>query len=386
MLPLEGVTVVAIEQAIAVPYATRQLAELGARVIKIERPGEGDFARGYDTRVRGLASYFVWANRSKQSLTLDLKHPEARAIVLDLIDRADVVVQNLAPGATRRLGLGSDELRRTRPRLITCDLTGYGTDGPYRDKKAYDLLVQCEAGVLAVTGTPEEPAKAGISVADISAGMAIHAAVLAALLQRGRTGEGAALETSLFATLTEWMGHPLYYTMETGEPPPRTGASHASIAPYGIHRTGDGRSVQFGIQNEREWRRFCDGVLGRPGLADDPRFATVADRVRHRPELTALIEAAFADLGRDAVVALLDAAQIANASMNDIGDVLRHPQLRWTEVGTPAGPIPALEPPVSGLGHRMDPVPALGEHTDAILAELGRPPAEIARLRAAGAV
>ncbi len=333
-----------------------------------------------------MASYFVWANRSKESLTLDLKQPEARAIVHELLDRADVFVQNLAPGATERLGLGSAEVRRSRPRLITCDLTGYGSEGPYRDKKAYDLLVQCEAGVLAVTGTPEAPAKAGISVADISAGAAIHSAVLAALLQRGRTGEGVALETSLFATLTEWMGHPLYYAMESGEPPPRTGASHASIAPYGVHRTGDGRSVQFGIQNEREWRRFCSDVLGRAELADDARFRTVADRVRHRDELTATIEGCFAGLDRDAVVALLDDAQIANAAMNEVVDVLRHPQLTWTEVGSPGGPVPALAPPVRGLDYRMDTIPALGAHTDSILTELGRTDAEIAALRAAGVV
>jgi itaconate CoA-transferase len=392
VLPLSGVTVVSIEQAVAAPFATRQLADLGARVIKVERPGEGDFARSYDGTVKGLASYFVWLNRSKESLTLDLKHPEAKRILELLLDRADVFVQNLAPGAAARLGLGSAQARADRPGLIVCDVSGYGTSGPYRDKKAYDLLVQCEAGLLSVTGTPEAPAKVGISIADIAAGMYTLTAVLTALYNRERTGQGAACEISLFDALTEWMSHPVYYGLYTGRPPARTGTSHASIAPYGSFRTGDGRTVQLGVQNDREWRRFCEQVLGQPQVAADDRFVTNARRVENRADLASVIEAVFAELTADEVVVRLDAAQIASARLNDVSELIEHPQLaaraRWGEVGSPAGPIRALRPPVhmEGVEDRMDPIPALGEHTDALLAELGYDAASIERLRADGVV
>jgi itaconate CoA-transferase len=392
VLPLEGVTVVSVEQAVAAPFATRQLADLGARVIKVERPGEGDFARSYDETVKGLASYFVWLNRSKESLTLDLKHPAAKGIVDALLDRADVFVQNLAPGAADRLGLGARDVRATRRSLIVCDLSGYGSSGPYRDKKAYDLLVQCETGLLAVTGSAEAPAKVGISVADIAAGMYTYSAVLSSLYARERTGEGAECEISLFDALSEWMAQPMYYAMFTGRPPGRTGTSHASIAPYGTFRAGDGRSVELAVQNQREWRRFCQLVLGRPEVADDSRFTTNARRVENRAVLVDLIESALAELTADEVVARLGAAEIANARMNDVADLIAHPQLverdRWAQVGSPAGLLPALCPPVivAGAGVRMDPIPAVGEHTEAILAELGFDGAAVGQLRRDGVV
>jgi itaconate CoA-transferase len=388
VLPLSEVTVVSIEQAVAAPFATRQLADLGARVIKVERPGEGDFARGYDDTVKGLASYFVWLNRSKESLTLDLKHPEAPHILDGLLDKADVFVQNLAPGAAARLGLSAADIRARRSSLIVCDLSGYGSSGPYSDKKAYDLLVQCEAGLLSVTGSPDAPAKVGISIADIAAGMYAFTAVLTALYRRERTGEGGVCEISLFDALAEWMSHPLYYTLYTGRPPARTGTSHASIAPYGSFRTGDGHTVQLGIQNEREWRLFCEEVLGRPGLTEDERFTTNIRRVQHRDELTETIEAALAGRTADDVIVRLDSAQIANARLNEMSDLIDHPQLiardRWREVGSPVGPIRALRPPVrlQDSGERMDPIPGLGEHTDGILAELGYDDVSIANLRA----
>ena len=292
-LPLSGITVIAIEQAVAAPFATRQLADLGARVIKVERTGSGDFARDYDGRVKGISSYFAWVNRSKESISLDLKKPQAKLVVDALLDRADVFVQNLAPGAAARLGWGAEEVRATRPSLIACDLSGYGSSGPYVDKKAYDLLVQCEAGLLSITGTPEHLVKVGISVADIAGGMYAYSAILTALFHRERTGAGVAIEISLFDALTEWMGHPIYHTLYSGEPPPRTGSRHATIAPYGSFMTGDGHEVQLGIQNDREWRRFCDLVLVQPQLVDDPRFATNASRVEHHETLAAAIEEVF---------------------------------------------------------------------------------------------
>jgi itaconate CoA-transferase len=390
--PLSGLTVVTLEHAIAGPFATRQLADLGARVIKIERPGSGDFARGYDTRVRGLASHFVWTNRSKQSVTLDVKHPDAaKALERLVLDQADVVVQNLAPGAAARLGLGYERLAGMKPEIIVCDISGYGADGPYRDRKAYDLLIQSEAGFLSVTGTPDEPVKAGPSIADIAAGMYAYTNILAALLERGRTGRGRHIDVSMLEALTEWTSYPLYYAFDGAAPPPRTGAAHATIYPYGPFPTGDGGTVMLGLQNEREWVNFCDVVLQRPELATDPRFVGNANRVAERDALRALIVAAFALLSTPAVLERLETAKIANARVNTMHDVWAHPQLaargRWREVGTSAGPVPALLPPGSwDVEPRMDPVPALGEHTDVVLAELGYDVHEIDALRAAGAI
>jgi itaconate CoA-transferase len=393
MRPLAGITVITLEHAIAAPFATRQLADLGARVIKVERPGVGDFARGYDARVRGLASHFVWTNRSKESLTLDVKHPEAQKILKRLIlEQADVVVQNLAPGAAARLGLSYAALSAQRPGVIVCDISGYGEDGPYRDKKAYDLLTQSESGFLSITGTEEHPSKAGPSIADIAAGMYAYSSILAALLQRGRTGRGQHLDISMLESLVEWMSYPLYYSIDDQSPPPRTGASHATIYPYGPFPAGDGKTVMLGLQNEREWVVFCDKLLGQPGLATDARFAGNAQRVAAREEVRRLIVVAFAKLTAEEVVAKLDDAQIANAQMRDMHDVWKHPQLaargRWREVDTPAGRVPALLPPGSWEDEapRMDAVPALGQHTDAILAGLGYSPDRIAGLRAEKAI
>jgi crotonobetainyl-CoA:carnitine CoA-transferase CaiB-like acyl-CoA transferase len=394
MQPLKGLTVVTLEHAIAAPFATRQLADLGARVIKIERPGVGDFARGYDQRVRGLASHFVWTNRSKESLTLDVKHPAAAKVLEKLVlDKADVVVQNLAPGAAARLGLGYDALAAKKPSIIVCDISGYGADGPYRDKKAYDLLIQSEAGFVSVTGTPEEPCKAGTSIADIAAGMYAYSSILAALLQRQHGGRGQHIDISMLEALTEWTSYPLYYAFGDAPPPPRTGAAHATIYPYGPFPTGaDGGSVMLGLQNEREWVNFCDKVLLQPALATDPRFAGNAQRDAARDALREIIVEAFRALTAPQVVARLEAAQIANARVNTMHEVWQHPQLkargRWREVGSPVGPLPALLPPGSwdDDGPRMDPVPALGQHTDAILAELGLDADAIRALRAAQAV
>jgi len=386
--PLDGITVLTLEHAVAAPFATRQLADLGARVIKIERPGEGDFARHYDTRAKGLSSYFVWINRGKESLTLDLKHEQARAILARLLAQADVLVQNLAPGASARLGLSAQALRPAHPGLIVCDISGYGADGPYRDKKAYDLLIQAEAGLLSVTGTPEDVARVGISVADISAGMYAYSSILAALLQRGRTGQGAHVDVSMLETLCEWMGNPLYYGFDGQPSAARSGASHPSIYPYGPFLAGDGRSVLFGLQNEREWASFCGKVLERPEVAADTRFDTNARRSANRIELKALIEELLAPFTAAQVIARLDAAGIGNAAINTIADVWQHPQLRargrWGEVGTPAGPLPALQPPAmsDAFACRMGDVPALGQHTDAILRELGFGPDEVSAMRA----
>jgi crotonobetainyl-CoA:carnitine CoA-transferase CaiB-like acyl-CoA transferase len=396
MQPLKGLTVVTLEHAIAAPFATRQLADLGARVIKIERPGSGDFARGYDQRVRGLASHFVWTNRSKESLTLDVKHPEAAKVLERLvIEKADVVVQNLAPGAAARLGLGYERLAKRKPALIVCDISGYGDDpaspGPYRDKKAYDLLIQSEAGFVSVTGTPDEPCKAGPSIADIAAGMYAYTNILAALLQRGQTGKGQRIDISMLESLAEWTSYPLYYAFDGAEPPPRTGASHATIYPYGPFPAGDGGTVMLGLQNEREWAAFCEKVLRQPGVATDPRFTANYKRVAEREALRGIIVEAFASLTVAQVLERLEAAQIANAQVNTMRDVWAHPQLkargRWTEVGSPQGPLPAMLPPGSwDVGPRMDPVPALGEHTDAILRELGYGATDIEALRSVQAV
>jgi itaconate CoA-transferase len=374
--PLDGITVVSLEHAIAAPFATRQLADLGARVIKVERPGAGDFARAYDSRVRGQASHFVWTNRSKESLALDLKDADSLAALKVLIAKADVLVQNLAPGAAARMGLSFEALCKAHPKLIVCDISGYGEDGPYRDKKAYDLLIQAEAGLLSVTGTPDTPSKAGNSMADIAAGMYAYSSILAALLQRARTGQGSHIDVSMLESLAEWMNYPMYYAFDGAPPPPRTGASHASIYPYGPFATRDG-AVILGIQNEREWAGFCDKVLGDAALAADPRFDSNARRNENRAALQAIILDVFRALGTAQVEQRLDQAQIANARMNDMAGLWSHPQLkareRWRQVGSPAGDIPALLPPGrnDSFDYRMDAVPAVGEHTQAILQELG---------------
>ncbi len=390
--PLDGITVVSLEHAIAAPFCTRQLADLGARVIKVERPGAGDFARAYDARVGGEASHFVWVNRSKESLTLDLKQPAALAVLQALVAEADVLVQNLAPGAAARMGLGAEALQALHPRLIVCDISGYGDDGPYRDKKAYDLLIQSEAGFLSVTGTPDDPCKSGNSIADIAAGMYAYTGILAALLQRGKTGKGSHIDVSMLESLAEWMGYPMYYAYEGAPPPPRSAASHATIYPYGPFPAGDGGTVMLGLQNEREWRVFCEKVLLQAGLATDARFDSNARRNENRDALRAIIVETFAALGTAQVVERLDAAQIANARMNDMAGLWAHPQLqareRWRQVGSPAGDIPALLPAgrQSAFDYRMDAIPAVGQHTDAILRSLGRSEADIAALREAGAV
>lgn len=393
MRPLEGITVVTLEHAIAAPFATRQLADLGARVIKIERPGVGDFARGYDTRVRGIASHFVWTNRSKESLTLDVKHPEAQAILARIIEEdADVLVQNLAPGAAARLGLSYEVLSKAKPGIIVCDISGYGDSGPYRDKKAYDLLIQSESGFVSVTGTAETPSKAGPSIADIAAGMYAYTNILAALLHRQKTGEGQHIDVSMLESLTEWMGYPLYYSFEGAEPPKRSGASHATIYPYGPFPSGDGKTVMLGLQNEREWKAFCERVLLQPQLAADERYASNPKRVANRSELYETIVHAFSNLTAAEVVQRLEEAQIANAQVNTMGEVWNHPQLkarrRWTEVDTSVGKVPALLPPGSWSkgAPRMDAVPALGQHTDTILEHLGYSAEQIQTLRSEGAV
>jgi itaconate CoA-transferase len=392
MRPLEGITVVALEQVIAGPFATRQLADLGARVVKIERPGVGDAARAYDRTVKGLSSHFVWTNRSKESVSLDVKHPAARPILERLLATADVFVQNLAPGAVERLGLGARDLRQKHPRLIWCGISGYGPAGPYAAKKAYDLLVQCEAGLLSVTGTAGEPAKAGIPVADIAAGMYAFSAVLAALIRRGRTGEGATLDITMFEALGEWMGFPAYFTGYGGSAPPRSGAYHATIVPYGPFRAGDGQTVFLSVQNEREFARFCDTVLGRPGLAADPRFSSSPARQQNRQAMHAEIDRVFSQLTSEQVLERLEAADIANARLNTMEEFWRHPQLearaRWGSVGSPAGELGMLKPPfnLDGMEPRMDPVPAVGEHTTRVLGELGFSAADVERLRREGAL
>ena len=390
--PLEGITVVSLEHAIAAPFCTRQLADLGARVIKIERPGVGDFARAYDARVKGQASHFVWTNRSKESLTLDLKNADAMAALRQLIAKADVLVQNLAPGATARMGLAYEDLKSAHPGLIVCDISGYGEDGPYRDKKAYDLLIQSEAGFLSITGTQDTPSKAGNSVADIAAGMYAYTNILSALLLRGKTGQGSHIDVSMLEALGEWMGYPMYYAFEGATPPARSGASHASIYPYGPFPAGDGGIIMLGLQNEREWKVFCDKVLLQADLATDARFASNALRNQNREALRGLIVSAFAALSTDQVEQRLETAQIANARMNDMAGLWAHPQLksrqRWRDVGSPVGMLPALLPPGrnSAFDYRMDPIPKVGEHTDAILQELGLSKEAVQALRAAQAI
>lgn len=377
--PLDHITVVSLEHAIAAPFCTRQLADLGARVIKIERPITGDFARAYDQRARGMSSHFVWVNRSKESVALDLKNQDDLQVLQRLIDKADVLVQNLAPGATARMGLDADTLRAQHPRLIVCDISGYGNDGPYRDKKAYDLLIQSEAGYLSVTGTPEHPAKSGNAIADIAAGMYAYTHIMAALMQRDKTGEGSHIDVSMLEALSEWMGFPMYYTLEGADPPPRSAAAHATIYPYGPFKAGDGGVVMLGLQNEREWVQFCHTVLQQPELASDARFDSNAKRNANRQALQAILDSAFSHLTAVHVMARLDQAGIANARMNSLADVWGHPQLkarsRWTQVESPVGLLPALLPPgkQTGFDYRMDPIPSVGEHTEAIRQELGLP-------------
>ncbi|MER7684399.1 CaiB/BaiF CoA-transferase family protein [Streptomyces sp. NPDC097610] len=393
-LPLSGITVVSVEQAVAAPYATRQLADLGARVIKVERPGGGDFARRYDTTVHGESSYFVWLNRSKESLTLDLKSARGRDVLERLLAGADVFVQNLAPGAATRLGLDGPALRERYPSLIPCTISGYGTSGPWADRKAYDLLVQCQTGLVSLTGNEHGSARTGVSIADIAAGMYAYSGVLTALFTRATTGVARAVEVSLFEALAEWMGQPAYYTRHGGTQPPRLGTQHATIAPYGAYPAADGKDVLFSIQNEREWAALCERFLRRPDLVDDPRFATGSDRVSHREELNAIVAARFRALDSQEAMKLLDAAGIANSGVNTVEEFLTHPVLeerhRWQDVRLPggAGPVPALQPPVdlAGVTPRMDAVPAVGEHTDTILAALGHSAADIAALRADGIV
>ena len=386
MLPLQGITVISLEQAVAAPFATRQLADLGARVIKIERPEVGDFARGYDQTVLGQSSHFVWLNRSKESLTLDVKHAGAKEILDRLLAKADVFVQNLVPGATGRLGLSSEALTERYPRIVVCNISGYGRDGPYSQKKAYDLLIQCESGVVSVSGTPDEPSKAGISIADIAAGMYGFTGILIALYQRERTGKGAAFDVSMFEALGEWMAYPAYFTAYGGKAPPRTGAAHATIHPYGPFPVGDGKTVFFGIQNEREWASFCATVLKRPQLAADARFDSNSHRDANREALTKMIVEVFSGVRAEQVVARLDEAQIANARLNDMQAFWDHPQFkarnRWREVGSPKGLIQALLPPANldGQEPRMDPIPSVGQHTRAILSELGFDEAYVSRL------
>ena len=392
MRPLEGITVVSLEQAVAAPFCSRQLAEQGARVIKIERPEVGDFARGYDQAVLGQSGYFLWLNRNKESLALDVKKTQSKQILAKLIARADVFIQNLAPGAAKRLGLGADELMALHPRLIVCDISGYGDSGPYAKKKAYDLLIQSEAGILAVTGTRESPAKVGVSLTDIGTGLHAYSGILGALYQRERTGKGSRIEVTMFEAMVEWMNHPLMYEHFGGKPMQRAGTDHAIIVPYGRFTAADGKDVMFGIQNEREWASFCAKVLDKPELATDARYDNNTRRLAARNELIALITQAFASMTAEQVVARLDAADIANARLNTPLEVWEHAQLkarkRWREVDTPEGRIAALLPPVTTSGYevRMDAVPAVGEHTDFVLRDIGYSDAEIAALRANGVV
>ncbi|PRA60348.1 CoA transferase [Pseudomonas sp. MYb187] len=392
--PLDGITVVSLEHAIAAPFCSRQLADLGARVIKIERPAVGDFARAYDTRTNGLASHFVWANRSKESLALDVKKPGGDVVLETLLAKADVLIQNLAPGAAARMGLSFQALHERYPQLIVCDISGYGAGGPYEHKKAYDLLIQSEGGFLSVTGGAgeDELAKAGCSIADISAGMYAYSGILSALLLRGKTGQGSHVEVSMLESLVEWMGYPLYYAYEGAPPPPRAGAAHSTIYPYGPFPVSDGEVVMLGLQNEREWALFCQCVLEQPHLLEDERFNSNTQRSTHRQALRQIIVGAFDRLGTAEVIARLDAAPIANAKVNDMQAVWQHPQLqarqRWVQVGSPNGNLPALLPPAanSAFTPRMDPIPSLGEHNETILAELGYSHGAIDDLKAEGAI
>jgi len=392
MLPLAGITVISIEQAVAAPFASRQLADFGARVIKVERPGTGDFARDYDGNVQGLSSWFVWLNRSKESLTLDLKHPDAQSILERLLRRADVLIHNLAPGAPERLGLASTSLNAKYPGLIVCEISGYGPAGPYSGKKAYDLVVQNETGLVSLTGTPDGPAKAGISAADIAAGMYAFTGILLALRTREQTGRGGVLQVSLFDSLGEWLMPAAYTAAFSGHPPLRSGTEHASIAPYGPFECADGRWIVVAVQNEREWARFCSQVLAQPELVSDARFRTNSLRSQNREPLRAIVAAVLRTMSETQAAERLDRAEIAHGNVNSVDDFWKHPQHgargQWREVDSPAGPLPALLPPINlaGVDPRMDPVPGLGQHTERILAELGYSAESIESLHALGAV
>lgn len=390
--PLDGITVVSLEHAIAAPFCTRQLADMGARVIKVERPKVGDFARGYDERVRGMASHFVWTNRSKESLALDLKHPQAQQALHQLLESADVLVQNLAPGAAARMGLSFEALHEQYPKLIVCDISGYGEGGPYEKKKAYDLLIQSESGFLSVTGSPGQPAKAGCSMSDIAAAMYAYSGILNALLLRGKTGEGSRVDVSMLESTVEWMSFPMYYAFEGAEPPPLAGAAHATIFPYGPFPVGDGNTIMLGLQNEREWLIFCEKLMEQPDLGQDPAFSSNSKRVANREKLRALIVERFSQMTIEEVTDRLEQAQIANARVNDMKAVWAHPQLaardRWSAVESPVGQLPALLPPGtnSAFDAQMTPIPALGEHTHKILSELGMSEAQINELQSQGAI
>ncbi len=392
MGPLDGVTVVSLEQAIAAPFATRQLADWGARVIKIERPGGGDFARYYDEAVRGLSSHFVWTNRGKESMTLNLKHAAGQAVLTRLMQRADVLVQNLRPGALDALGFDRDTLRTRFPRLIACNISGYGPDGPYRDRKAYDLLIQAESGLLSITGSEETPVKVGISIADIAAGMYALSGILMALIHRQTTGQGTVIDISMLETLAEWMGYPLNYAHFSGTAPARTGAHHATIAPYGPYRLKDGEDLFLAIQNEREWQAFCEVVLGDPSLARDQRFRQNSARVAHRAELNDFINQAFSDRDPQDVVARLTKAHVAFAHLNSLDQLWHHPQLRarsrFEDIETTQGPVEALLPPVNfvDVTPAMGRVPEMGEQTQSILNELGYTVQEVSQLKDQGAI
>jgi len=391
MRPMEGMRVIALEHAVAAPLCTRHLADLGADVIKIERPGDGDFARAYDSYVNGICSHFIWLNRGKRSVTLDVKHPEARAALDTLISGADVLIQNLAPGAAARLGLSHEALRPANPKLVVCDISGYGESGPFVHKKAYDLLIQAESGLISVTGSQDEPSRVGISIADIATGMYALTGILSALLRRSRTGEGANVKVAMLDALGEWMSYPMLRQAYAGSPPPRLPTSHPAIAPYGSHRTKDGQVI-FGLQNEREWATFCQRVLGRPDVQTDPRFATQHVRRENRVALTALIEDFFGTMTTPDVVKLLDDAGIANGRLNEPKDVWDHVQFaardRWREINTEAGPVRALLPPFQFTDQEavVGEVPSIGQHTDEVLAEVGFAPERIAAMRLAGAI
>ncbi len=385
--PLHGITVVSLEHAIAAPLCTRQLAELGAKVIKIERREGGDFARHYDDRVRGQSSHFIWTNRSKQSLTLDIKHKDSQKILERLLATSDVLVQNLAPGATRKLGLDFEQLHVQHEKLIVCDISGYGEGGPFENKKAYDLLVQAEAGFLSITGTENEMVKSGISIADIAAGMQAQAAILAALIQRSKSNKGSCIKISMLEAMVEWMGFPLNYAYDGAQPPQRTGGDHASIYPYGAFLTQDQKVIMLGLQNEREWSAFCEGILEAPELTDDPRFAQNAARSVNRDALKEIIEQNFSTMTAEQVANKLDKAQIAFANVNDMPAVWNHPQLkaldRLVDTQTPEGTVKSFLPPGNNSSYKpsLGPVPALGEHTEEILADLGFDANEIKRFQ-----